>query len=680
MLVVPCHAHETFRRKGRSRDRGCVDIKYMAFMKRKTKMSESEILERLSGDWLERDGDSFVRIRKTGRLGWEKELEEGTPYSSYLLGTPHMDELIRRAYPLAKQTISAMDVPFKVGVKISDSRSCTEAKNVYVATSYFDDPTLSAGEKLDIFIGLTAHEGSHLLYTQFDQMGKARAVHPLCGNLLNIIEDERIERMLGEEKPGLANYIKAVKEHYFGKYCKGTEDSKESVSSPMARIVNAILGLVRYPRILSRDELVEFGELLIAVKDILTPYPSSTVESEQAAEKIFAMIREEYNDESGSSDGGYKESESGKKDSKGRGKRGESSDGERGDEKCAPAEKSSDSSPKTGENTSRDFDKDYRSLSGSLSEVAGGPVQPDMEGCTSLRAEDMSDEMAKDGGLLSELCEGSAETGSDKDTVFRRAEDNQSRYLRALSEVRQYVPAVSRVVKGRCRDWSLTHYGMRSGLLDTGKLAEAVQGVPSVYVRKGEVRSDRANVCILVDESGSMIREERMTAARRTAVLLNEALSGMSKVDLYIYGHSADETVAGRTDLRIYREKGFTPRYALGSLEARDNNRDGTAILETARRVRKQTDEEVLMFIISDGAPAAQGYIGREAIAHTKACVEQAERMGFRIVQICINASYDPAMMFRRYIKLENMSTLASDLGKMIAKTLAENIKTHSTI
>lgn len=649
-------------------------------MKEKTRMTESEILDRLSGDWLERDGDSFVRIRKTGRLGWEKELEEGTPYSSYLLGTPQLDELIRRAYPLAKQTISAMDVPFKVGVKISDSRSCTEAKYVYVATGYFDDPSLSTGEKLDIFIGLTAHEGSHLLYTQFDQMGKANAVHPLCGNLLNIIEDERIERMLGEEKPGLANYIKAVKEHYFGKYCKSADEGKESVASPMARIVNAILGLVRYPRILSREELVEFGELLIAVKDVLTPYPASTVEAEKAAEKIYAMIREKYNEETGTEAGGHGKPGQDKKASKGRGRHEESPEGERGDDKRESEEKSSESSPKTEGEPSRDFDRDYRSISKSLSKVAGGPVQPGMEGCASLDADDMSDEMAKDGGLLPELCEGSAETGSDKETVFRRADDNQARYMRALAEVRQYVPAVSRVVKGRCRDWSLTHYGMRSGLLDTGKLAEAVQGVPSVYVRRGEVRSDRASVCILVDESGSMIREERMTAARRTAVLLNEALSGMSKIDLYIYGHSADETVAGRTDLRIYREKDYAPRYALGSLDARDNNRDGTAILETARRVRKQTDEEVLMFVISDGAPAAQGYIGREAISHTRACVEQAERMGFRIVQICINASYDPAMMFRRYIKLENMSTLASDLGKVIARTLAENIKTHSTI
>ena len=51
-------------------------------------MSESELIEKLSKDWLERDGESFVKIRTEGRLGWEESLKEGTPYSSYLLDSP----------------------------------------------------------------------------------------------------------------------------------------------------------------------------------------------------------------------------------------------------------------------------------------------------------------------------------------------------------------------------------------------------------------------------------------------------------------------------------------------------------------------------------------------------------------------------------------------------------------
>ena len=661
-------------------------------MAKTRKPTGSELIEKLSKDWLERDGDSFVKIRTKGRLGWEESLREGTPYSSYLLDSPSMDELIKRAYALARNTISAMDIPSKVTVRLGGGGSCTEGRNVYVATDYFDDGTLATGEKLDIFLGLTAHEGSHLLYTEFPMMKKAAGVHPLCAKLLNIIEDERIERNLGEDKPGLANYLKAVKRHYFGRY-SGMTGGSEDVS-PLQKILNCILGLIRYPRLLREEEMLEFGELLLKVEKILTPYPDSTASAERAAEKIFELIIKEYGRESGS---GKKDSGEGKAspEESGREKTSpdksedstdESDSGDSGEGTDSESDSGEDNAEDTGEDLpskrSREesvkaMESDLEKIAEALEEVAGGPVQPDVEGCSALRGDQLAEAVSTDRELLAKICEGEVETGSSKDVIFTRQKENRDGYMSALEEVKQYVPAVRKVVKGRCVEYSLTHLGMRSGVLDTGKLAEAVQGVPTVYKRQGEVRSDRACVCMLVDESGSMYRHGRMLAARKTAVLLNEALSSIPNIELFIYGHTADCERSGITELNIYREKGFAPKYALGSLEPRSNNRDGLAILETALRVRKQTKEEVLMFIISDGEPAAENYFGMRAIGHTKECVEKAEAMGFRIVQICINANYDPALMFRHFIMMENLGTLARDLGREIAKALSSKIKTH---
>lgn len=661
-------------------------------MAKRRKATGKELIEKLSKDWLERDGDSFVKIRTKGRLGWEESLKEGTPYSSYLLESPSMEELIKRAYALARNTISAMDIPSKVTVRLGGGGSCTEGRNVYVATDYFDDGTLATGEKLDIFLGLTAHEGSHLLYTEFPMMKKAAGVHPLCAKLLNIIEDERIERNLGEDKPGLANYLKAVKRHYFGRYSGMTEGSEEA--SPLQKILNCILGLIRYPRLLREEEMVEFGELLLKVEKILTPYPDSTASAERAAEKIFELIIKEYGRESGSekedSGEGKASPEESEKESPSPEESDDSTDGNDAGESGEGTDSESDSGEENAKDTGEDrpsersreenvkaMESDLEKIADALEEVAGGPVQPDIEGCSSLRRDRMADAVSTDRELLAKICEGEVETGSSKDVIFTRQKEYRDGYMSALEEVKQYVPAVRKVVKGRCVEYSLTHLGMRSGVLDTGKLAEAVQGVPTVYKRQGEVRSDRACVCMLVDESGSMYRHGRMLAARKTAVLLNEALSSIPNIELFIYGHTADCERSGVTELNIYREKGFAPKYALGSLEPRSNNRDGLAILETALRVRKQTKEEVLMFIISDGEPAAENYFGMRAIGHTKECVEKAEAMGFRIVQICINANYDPALMFRHFIKMENLGTLARDLGREIAKALSSKIKTH---
>lgn len=661
-------------------------------MSKRRKATGKELIEKLSKDWLERDGDSFVKIRTKGRLGWEESLKEGTPYSSYLLESPSMEELIKRAYALARNTISAMDIPSKVTVRLGGGGSCTEGRNVYVATDYFDDGILETGEKLDIFLGLTAHEGSHLLYTEFPMMKKAAGVHPLCAKLLNIIEDERIERNLGEDKPGLANYLKAVKRHYFGRYSGMTEGSEDA--SPLQKILNCILGIIRYPRMLREEEMVEFGELLLKVEKILTPYPDSTASAERAAEKIFELIIKEYGRESGSgkedSGKGNPSPEDSENESPSPEESDDSTDGSDAGESEEGTDLESDSGEENAEDTGEDrpsersreesvkaMESDLEKIADALEEVAGGPVQPDIEGCSSLRGDRMADAVSTDRELLAKICEGEVETGSSKDVIFTRQKEYRDGYMSALEEVKQYVPAVRKVVKGRCVEYSLTHLGMRSGVLDTGKLAEAVQGVPTVYKRQGEVRSDRACVCMLVDESGSMYRHGRMLAARKTAVLLNEALSSIPNIELFIYGHTADCERSGVTELNIYREKGYAPKYALGSLEPRSNNRDGLAILETALRVRKLTKEEVLMFIISDGEPAAENYFGMRAIGHTKECVEKAEAMGFRIVQICINASYDPALMFRHFIKMENLGTLARDLGREIAKALSSKIKSH---
>ena len=661
-------------------------------MAKRRKATGKELIEKLSKDWLERDGESFVKIRTKGRLGWEESLKEGTPYSSYLLESPSMEELIKRAYALARNTISAMDIPSKVTVRLGGGGSCTEGRNVYVATDYFDDDALATGEKLDIFLGLTAHEGSHLLYTEFPMMRKAAGVHPLCAKLLNIIEDERIERNLGEDKPGLANYLKAVKRHYFGRYSGMTGGSEDA--SPLQKILNCILGLIRYPRLLREEEMLEFGELLLKVEKVLTPYPDSTASAERAAEKIFELIIKEYGRESGSAkedsgEGKASPEESGREKTspdKSEDSTDESDSGDSGEGTDSESDSGEDNAEDTGEDLpserSREesvkaMESDLEKIAEALEEVAGGPVQPDVEGCSALRGDQLAEAVSTDRELLAKICAGEVETGSSKEVIFSRQKEYRDGYMSALEEVKQYVPAVRKVVKGRCVEYSLSHLGMRSGVLDTGKLAEAVQGVPTVYKRQGEVRSDRACVCMLVDESGSMCRQGRMAAARNTAVLLNEALSPIPNIELFIYGHTADCERSGITELNIYREKGFAPKYALGSLEPRSNNRDGLAILETALRVRKQTKEEVLMFIISDGEPAAENYFGMRAIGHTKECVEKAEAMGFRIVQICINANYDPALMFRHFIKMENLGTLARDLGREIAKALSSKIKTH---
>lgn len=619
-------------------------------------MTAEEKRRVLRTDFLDRDQATFVHIRRTGRLGWESMIPEGGSYSDILTDGAPVEDLIRQGYRMAGHLLVAMDTPYKVTVRLSPDSSCTDSKVVYVATKVFDDPDLSTGQKLDTFLGLAIHEGCHLRWTDF---GVETPANRVIASLRNIIEDERIERLCGEEMPGYANFLIATKYYYFDRYRSETSGSGELPAG--ARLLNAVLAMVRYPKSIVDSDLEEFIDPLYEVREVLKAWPVSTAESHVSAERIYKILRRWFEKDStegrGGPDGGD-----------GRGLKGAPGKG-------APSEGTGSEGAEVGEDaaghgrgSSADaesrMEKDLGKFLSKMESISSG-----VRAGASLGSDDICEAVRKDSYLLAEECEGKAE-GAGDGAVFRRADENTERYLRSLSEVRRFIPAISRSLQGHCQEYRQVYRGMRSGALDTSKLAEGFQGVQNVYIKEGLVRSSRLAVCILVDESGSMIREGRMPSARSLAVLLNEAVAKVPGIDLYMYGHSADETVEGRTDIRIYREKGFQPRHALGSLDARDNNRDGVAILQTARRVRRFTSEPMLMFVISDGAPAAQGYIGREAIAHTKACVEQVEKMGVSICQVAIQASYDPGLMFSRYVRYEDMSSFAPEFAKMVKKAI----------
>lgn len=603
------------------------------------------LVDELMEDWLERDGETFVHIRKKGRLDWEKTLGDKDSYSSYLSDSLTQEELIKRAYSIAKDMIVVMDPPFKVYIRISNhgGHGSTDGKYVYASTKVFDEPELSVGEKFDTFLGLVIHEGCHLLYTDLSWLHKF--TFEAVRSLWNIIEDERIERLCGDLKPGLANFLEKTKYYVFDHEYLDTTAGMEDSLPPYEKLVSCFFKIIRYPRYLREEDVVEFAPYLKKIKDVALPYPDTTEQAVKLAYKVYEIIKEFYID-------------------KEREKSEEDGDGRSDDEITTEAlRKFTEDAEKTGEK---------------FKSVSEAPSESESSGCGKLKEDEMAEVVADKHGLLGEECEGIVETGGSKDTFFNRADSDKRKYVESLNRVKRYVPAIAKIMKGHCREYKLIHRSMRSGVLDTNKLVEAVQGVPAVYMREGAVYTDKIAVGVLIDESGSM-SGTRIQAARDAAILINEALCSMPNVELFIYGHTGDMRYSMATEMSVYREKGFAPKYALGSVKAKYENRDGVAIIETAKRIRKQTKNPVILFVLSDGAPAAHGYGGSTAMEHVRDCVHQAENLGFSVIQVCINHCYDPSKMFKNYVILEDMGTLAFELSKAIKKTAMTLAKVHFT-
>lgn len=610
-------------------------------------MTRAEI-EDLMRDWFDRDGETFIRISDKDRVGWEDTLDAGAAYSTYILESPTQEDLIRRGYTLASEMLTAMNLPRKVRLRISRTGdSATDLKTVTVCTEYFDDKTLTVGAKLDIFMGLTIHEGCHVLYTTPTKPEDFGVNKRIIHTLWNIIEDERIEEKLGETKPGFARFLEKSRYYYFDQYYLDAGMIDEVAEKTDAeQLLNLILRIIRYPVYLREEDFERFGFYLKKIKEILLPFPDSTKAALDAAKRIYEVIRDFYRD---------KETADSKEASYGEG----DTDAEGMGSSCGDEE------------LDRKIASDASEMLEGLSKLTGSETADSKEAKT-LGDDDMATTVKDKGGLLGEICEGLVELGSGTDTYFTPAPSDASRYEKSHQRVRRYVPAISKIIRGHCREYKLIHRSMRSGVLDTNKLAEAIQGVSTVYIREGEVKSDRVAVCVLIDESGSM-SGERIEAARDTAVLLNEAVGSIPQVELFIYGHTGDIRTSRSTELHVYREKGYSPKYALGSVRACCENRDGIAIYEVAQRVRKQTQLPVLFFILSDGAPCAGSYHGESAMNHVREMVNKVEAMQFNVVQVCINHSYPPERMFKHFVILEDLSTLAISLGRVIKKATMKN-------
>ena len=590
-----------------------------------------DVREIIRTDFLGRDS-SFVHQRKTGRLGWETVLPEGESFSSFVVDTSDEEAVLKNAYRIVKETLSAMDIPCKVSIRINNTETnCTDFKNVYVSTNMFDDKRLTCGQKTDIFTGIAIHEGCHLMYTDKDADKDVddRFLH----SILNVVEDERIERILGEDLPGYANFLKMTKYYLFDLYEKALDKEKLS-DKKYIRLFNAILHLIRYPAALSDEDIDDFADELMAVREILSEWPASTAEALDRAREIYELFKK------------YLE-----------------------DEKEEDEEDKGEPQPLT--------DDDIRQILDKISDVMGTLSH---DGTKPLSEDDMS-ETVKSSPLIQELCEETVEHGvGNKAYILApdqdpEVDDPKAEYLESLARVRKYVPAIKRILQSNASNLAFADKGTLNGKLDTDKLAEAVQGSRTVYFRQREVKASKIAVCILLDESGSMCcgynGRTRISWAKDAAILLNEGLKDVPNVDLFIYGHSADMHGIGSTDIYTYRDHNEHGKYNLGYAAARSNNADGRAIREVAKRIRKQTGQQCLYFIVSDGAPAACAYTTTAGgVEDTRKAVQEVTKDGFFPIQVAIDPSVEPQEMFRDWVTLTDLAVLPKKLGAIIKKAV----------
>lgn len=584
----------------------------------------------------------------------------GTGYSSYSYGSTlsgekfkDLSELVVRATREARDLIVILDFPFTIKLNFTGCGSCClpdNTREVFIPTRYIEDKDKSDEEKVRIFCSLACNEAAHLKYTEYrifrsfktnlESQGFRESEIGLINAIFNMIEDERVEDLLLKERPGYLEFIEKVKAYEYEKFIEATTAIPDTKAG---RFLLNLFKLIRFPKNVDMDTINEFNDLYENIGTIISPLPNSTKEACTTSIKVFKEINSVI---------------------------------------------SSDRfgiTPPAGSAVVKDaVDILYKLISDAAGhgyeKVNAGFDSGDVVAVSDSARVHSSLKDKKTGDTIDGMCDGSIYLGKSKDTIFSVAKNNKSQYEEDRRAISSYIPLIRKLIHGYDKNFDFNIFGCRSGLLDTTKLAEAYQGIPQVYVRKGTVQTNKLAVCVLIDESGSMACGRRMVSARRAAILLNEALKNQPGVELFIYGHSADQLYSGATEINIYKEGKTSNPFALGSARARYENRDGTAIYEVANRVRKLTTNHILMFVVSDGYPAAHRYGGESAIIDVRNNVDKVEKMDTDVVQISIEYIAHARRMFRNYIDISgDVANMSKNLSNVVKKLIIKNKKTTVT-
>jgi cobalamin biosynthesis protein CobT len=598
-------------------------------------------------DWFGRSAeDAYTSYDSSKRaINWDKGYDN---YSDYFFGKRSGFKTHSLKIQDAASLLLTMSKVMGVDVTRFKAGATGKTKDVVIPTDMLKDSSIST----DVFIGAALQNMAHANYRTTEEIAhdarQAKALN-LQKTIYGILNSERLNNLMAEDTPGYLKFVQKFKKH---KYAERPAINPEDKFQKALELFDRI---IRYPENITDEELEEFKEPLEFIKKNIEKaggIPSDQKECVKLSKKI-AKVLEKYMEEPPPSDDDKDDDKDGEDGGEG---------GMSGGSTGADPDGKSDADKDKEQKNREDF----------------------MKKLLDSMKEDKNSDKDTFHSFMEDIKEEEESTGKiDRKVEFIVEKDSPHLYDYTAKNVdHTKASVIANLLKRKNRDYQFSLKSMRSGRLDTDKLAEARQGVQTIYERMGEVKTNKLCVTVLVDESGSM-HGSKADKAREAAIFLKETLEGVPDVELFLYGHSADMSRhggSGTTQIFVYKEPGtITPPKSMGNINGRCENRDGVAILAAAKRVRQRTQNQGVFIVISDGQPSASNYGGSTAEAHVKKSAIEVEKMGFQVIQVTIGG-YRSRNMFKNVIDMDDVSKFPAQFVGFLKTKINSLIKEKVTM
>lgn len=187
---------------------------------------------------------------------------------------------------------------------------------------------------------------------------------------------------------------------------------------------------------------------------------------------------------------------------------------------------------------------------------------------------------------------------------------------------------------------------------------------------KNRLPSEKVQLAVglLVDESGSMCCQDRITRARAAAIVIYDFCRSLG-IPVLVYGHTETDDV----DMFAYAEFDSADnkdKYRLMDMSARCGNRDGAALRFVAERLVKRDEEVKLLILISDGQPAADNYYGTAAEADLRGIKREYTNKGITMFAAAIGDDRDniERIYMDGFLDVTDLSKLPANLACLISR------------
>lgn len=572
-------------------------------------------------------------------------------------------------------------------IDFSTEGSFSDLTNITInITPLADDRRIkSLDVRFDACLGLAVHEIAHVIYTKnlTYSIKKDRNVK-ILHSIFNIVEDERIEKLLTEVYSGISKELSATKLHYF----KGEDFSKGD--NLTAKLINLLCAMVRFPDQVTDAMYKEHETFIKAVTPLISgfyntkAYRSATkchelsaqiydlmvgeVKAEKEAQSKTSKDNDGDQDDDGSSDSGQSDDSQDDNDSQEQDDSQE--DDSQDDADNGTASGSDDNTDSNDSGDSNDSSDDVQSVEQQVQQElanAGGTNPSDY---TNRGLEDLQ---SIDNNTVNDLHNDLWRAKSNDLTEVSKYDKREAKLLtraRWESLIRSRNSLTKRMKKNyrhKAKDVQDQVSSLRTALnvqiltklktmrnKKSGRLRNVVGAVASgrndVYIKKPKQIQSKLNVGFIIDNSGSM-NAPKAEAAKTLAIAFDLALKGMPSVNRWVFGFfNSYATLLASPKEQLDK----TIHLNTGGLGAND---DATVVRMAANYITSKTPkgEAVLLITLTDGQPTNgsgnTSYNPEKALRHR---IEEAKLKNVHTIGIGLDYWANETDMYEHWISVSS--------------------------